>query len=283
MTSARQPAVAGRFYAGDEPSLREQVEAMFTHEVGPGSVPTTADGSPEIAGLVAPHAGLPFSGPVAAHSYAALADSGTPETIVIVGPNHTGVGAAVAVPGDDEWRTPLGAVPIDDDLREKIVEETDVTVDDRAHASEHAAEVQLPFLQYLYDDLAVLPISLRRQDAEVSRELGDALATHADTETVVIASSDFTHYEPHGVAIERDKLALDRIRANDPAGLIETVEREGLSVCGYGAIAAMLWASGEDAEVDLLAHATSGDTAGGRDDVVGYASVAVRGGASDSP
>jgi len=275
MASVRRPAVAGRFYAGDEPSLREQVEAMFSHTIGPGSVPTTRTGSPDITGLVAPHAGLPFSGPVAAHSYAALAESGTPETVVIVGPNHTGVGGTVAIPSDDEWRTPFGAIRIDADLRERIVDETVATVDDRAHASEHAAEVQLPFLQYLYDDLAVVPISLRRQDGEVSRQLGEALATHADTETIVIASSDFTHYEPHDVAIERDELALDRIQANDPAGLIETVEREGLSVCGYGAIAAMLWASGEDAETDILAHATSGDTAGGRDDVVGYAAVAV--------
>lgn len=281
MASARRPAVAGRFYAGDERSLREQVEASFTHEIGPGSVPTTTTGPPEITGLVAPHAGLPFSGPVAAHSYAALAESGTPETVVIVGPNHTGVGAAVAVPGDDEWQTPLGSVPIDADLREHLVEDTDATIDDRAHASEHAAEVQLPFLQYLYDDLAVLPISLRRQDAEVSRQLGDALAAHIDEGTVVIASSDFTHYEPHDVAIERDELALDRIEANDQAGLIETVQREGLSVCGYGAIAAMLRASDDDTQVDVLAHATSGDTAGSRDDVVGYASVAVRGGAGD--
>ncbi|CCQ32403.1 candidate gene for the hypothesized phosphomevalonate decarboxylase; COG1355, predicted dioxygenase [Halorhabdus tiamatea SARL4B] len=282
MDSARQPAVAGRFYVRNEAPLREQVEGMFTHAVGPGSVPTATAGSPEIAGLVAPHAGLPFSGPVAAHSYAALAESGTPETVVILGPNHTGVGAAVAVPGDDEWRTPLGSVQIDADLREQIVDSTDATVDDRAHASEHAAEVQLPFLQYLYDDLAVLPISLRRQDADVSRQLGEALAAHTDEETVVIASSDFTHYEPHDVAIERDELALDRIEANDPAGLIETVEREGLSVCGYGAIAAMLWANGEDSQVDVFAHATSGDTAGSRDDVVGYASVAVRDGASDA-
>jgi len=282
MASTRQPAVAGRFYVRTEPSLREQIEAAFTHEIGPGSVPTPADGPPDVTGLIAPHAGLPFSGPVAAHSYAALAESGTPETVVIVGPNHTGVGAAVAVPGDDEWNTPFGSVRIDAGLREKLVDGTDATVDDRAHASEHAAEVQLPFLQHLYDDLAVLPISLRRQDADVAQALGDVLETHAGGGTVVIASSDFTHYEPHEVAIDRDELALDRIDATDPAGLIETVEREGLSVCGYGAIAAMLWASGADSQVDVLAHATSGDTAGSRDEVVGYASVVVRGGASDA-
>lgn len=273
MTDRRDPAVSGRFYAGHERGLREQIDSCYTHEVGPGSKPAVATKSPSIRGMVVPHAGVPFSGPVAAHAYAALATAGRPERVVIVGPNHTGVGAPVALPGTDRWTTPFGAVPVADELRATLADATDATVDERAHAREHAAEVQLPFLQNRYDDVSILPISLRRQDAETARRLGAAIETATDAETVVVASSDFTHYEPHDVALERDELALERIQEGDPDGLVETVEQEGLSVCGYGAIATMLQAINGD--VDVLAHATSGNTAGSKDDVVGYAAVTV--------
>ncbi|WP_135662495.1 AmmeMemoRadiSam system protein B [Halorhabdus rudnickae] len=273
MTNVRDPAVSGRFYAGDERALREQIASVYAHEIGPGSRPDVQPGEPSIAGLVVPHAGLPFSGPVAAHAYAALAVSGRPDTVVVVGPNHTGVGEPVALPGSDDWRTPLGDLPVDKALRGVLSETTEATVDERAHAGEHAAEVQLPFLQDLSDELSILPISLRRQDGETARRLGSTIEEAIDEATVVIASSDFTHYEPHEKALERDELALDRIRADNPDGLLETVEREGLSVCGYGAIATMLRAV--DGESEVLAHATSGDTAGSKDEVVGYAAVAV--------
>jgi len=273
MTSVREPAVSGRFYAGTARELGEQVASCYTHAVGPGSRPEIETGDPSIEGLVVPHAGLPFSGPVAAHAYAALAASGRPETIVVVGPNHTGVGSPVALPEADRWRTPLGEVPIATELRGTLAETTDATVDERAHTREHAAEVQLPFLQDLYDEFSVLPISLRRQDAEAARRLGNAIADAGDDTTVVVASSDFTHYEPHDIALEQDELALDRIRAGDPEGLVETVDDEGLSVCGYGAIASMLHTV--EGDVNVLAHATSGDTAGSTDEVVGYAAVAV--------
>ncbi|WP_136689904.1 AmmeMemoRadiSam system protein B [Halorhabdus amylolytica] len=273
MTDVRDPAVAGRFYAGTERALREQIDSVYAHGIGPGSRPEVRTGEPSVAGLVVPHAGMPFSGPVAAHAYAALAASGRPKTVVVVGPNHTGVGSPMALPGNDRWLTPLGDVPVATELRDEIATETDATVDDRAHTREHAAEVQLPFLQDLYDGASILPISLRRQDAEKARRLGAAIDDAGDDATVVVASSDFTHYEPHDIALQRDELALDRIRASDPDGLVETVEREGLSVCGYGAIATMLRAV--EGDVDVLAHATSGDTAGSKDEVVGYAAVAV--------
>ena len=273
MSGVRDPAVSGRFYERDERALRDQIASCYSHAVGPGSRPEVAPGEPAIEGLVVPHAGLPFSGPVAAHAYAALASSGQPETVVIIGPNHTGIGAPVSLPRYDRWRTPLGEVPVALELREMLADATEATVDERAHIREHAAEVQLPFLQDLYDDVSILPISLRRQDAKTARRLGSAIASATPDSTVVIASSDFTHYEPHEVALQRDELALEQIRAGDPDGLCETVKDEGLSVCGYGAIAAMLHAV--NGETSVLAHATSGDTAGSKDEVVGYAAVTV--------
>lgn len=273
MTGVRNPAVSGRFYADSEQALTEQVHSSYTHAVGPGSRPDVTTGDPTIGGVIAPHAGLPFSGPVAAHAYAALAASGRPETVVILGPNHTGLGARVALPEYDTWRTPLGDLPVATDLREDIADATAATVDGRAHAREHAAAVQLPFLQDLYGSVSILPISLRRQDAETAREMGQALADLRADGTVIVASSDFTHYEPHDVALERDALALERIREHDAGGFLEAVDREGLSICGYGAIATMLYAV--EGTVDVLAHATSGDTAGSPEDVVSYAAVTV--------
>lgn len=274
MSNVRESAVAGRFYARQAPELQDQVLACYDHDIGPGSRPSVADEPPHIRGLVSPHAGLPFSGPVAAHAYAALGTAGTPDTVVVIGPNHTGVGVSIAIPGHDAWQTPLGTVPIDTGLCERLVETTDATVDNRAHAREHAAEVQLPFLQELYESVSLVPISLRRQDAATARQLGTALAESIDERTVVVASSDFTHYEPHDVAMARDEQALEHIREHDPTGLIETVEREELSVCGYGAIATMLHAV--EGSVDVLAHASSGDTAGSKNEVVGYGAVAVK-------
>lgn len=273
MAKIREPVASGRFYVKDESELRQQVEGCFTHDIGPGRVPTVGD-SASMIDMVTPHAGLPFSGPVAAHAYDRLASAGRPATVVIIGPNHTGVGANVALPENDAWRTPLGTVEVDTDLREDLLDRTDAVVDGSAHAGEHAAEVQLPFLQFLYDDFTILPISLRRQTADISHRLGDALAAHSTEDTAILASSDFTHYEPHEVALEHDRLALDQIEATDPDGLIETVNRENLTVCGYGAIASLLVAN-PDPDVDILAHATSGDTGGSKDSVVGYAAIAL--------
>lgn len=272
MTTVRDPAVAGQFYAADTDTLRDQIQSCFEDPIGPGSMPDVREKSPSIEGLVAPHAGLPYSGPVAAHAYGSLATSGQPGTVVIIGPNHTGAGASVALPASERWRTPLGELPIAMDIRDQLEAETVAEIDERAHVREHAAEVQLPFLQRLFDEVSILPISLRRQGVETARQLGTALASAAEDVTIV-ASSDFTHYERHEVALERDEHAIERIRADDPDGLVSTVENEGLSVCGYGAIATMLHAV--DGEVSVLAHATSGDTAGSKDDVVSYAAIAV--------
>lgn len=273
MTNLRTPAVAGRFYAENEQALRDQIHSCYRHDVGPGTSPGVEDGPPAIRGIVAPHAGLPFSGPVSAHAYAALEASGRPETVVIIGPNHTGIGASIALPEADEWRTPLGDHQIDERLRQTVKAETDATIDGLAHRREHAAEVHLPFLQERFGDVSILPISLRRQDKTTASALGEVLRVTSDDDTVIIASSDFTHYEPHEVALERDQLALDPIREMDPDGLIETVQREGLSVCGYGAIATMMHAV--EGTVEVLKHATSGDTSGSKDEVVSYAALTV--------
>ncbi|MFB6267155.1 MAG: AmmeMemoRadiSam system protein B [Halodesulfurarchaeum sp.] len=282
MVSVREPAVAGQFYEGREAALVDQIEGAFEHAHGPGTIPDVSSGAPSLLGLVSPHAGYPYSGPIAAHAYGALARDGTPDTVVILGPNHGGGGEAVAVTEADRWATPLGDVPIDEEARETILSASSMaTLDEVAHRGEHSIEVQVPFLQYLFADVAILPICLTRQDESVADDLGDALGqvlAEASGSVVLVASTDMTHYQPKSTAEKQDRKAIDRMEALDATGLLRTVSRERISMCGYGPTAAVLRAGSTAgaSEGELLAYATSGDTAGPTREVVGYCSMAIR-------
>jgi len=276
----RRPAVAGTFYEGDASSLREQIEWCYTHSHGPGEVPRPLPGKRSLVGLVSPHAGYMYSGPVAAHGFAYMARDGKPNSVVILGPNHTGLGSGVSTMTSGEWLTPLGKVRIDRQLAEAIRKECDlIDVDELAHMHEHSIEVQLPFLQHLFgQDFTMVPICMMMQDEETSEEVGLAIAKAArDRDVVIIASTDLTHYEPQASAKVKDKKAIDKILALDWRGLLRVVHQEGISMCGFGPVAAMLRAARElGAERgELLKYATSGDTAGPMAQVVGYCSIAV--------
>ncbi|MFB6133438.1 MAG: AmmeMemoRadiSam system protein B [Halanaeroarchaeum sp.] len=281
MSGDRQPAVAGQFYPADEAALREKLEWAFAHELGPGGPPRPDPGNPDTYGVVAPHAGLSYSGPVAAHAYAALAEAGTPDVVIALGPNHTGRGKAVSVSEAERWRTPLGAVEIHEEARSVLLDRSAVaTAGSVAHASEHAVEVHLPFLQYLYDDPpAVLPIAVGRQDDAVVADLGPAIAAtieDVDAAGVTVASTDLTHYEPRDVAQRKDEMVIDRIEALDASGLLDLVESESISMCGYGPTAAVIHAVADVGATTgrRLEYATSGDLGGDPSSVVGYCAAA---------
>ncbi|UWG47770.1 putative class III extradiol dioxygenase, MEMO1family [Halanaeroarchaeum sp. HSR-CO] len=278
--TVRRPAVAGRFYENDPDRLREQVAATFTHRLGPGSVPTAANGPPDQLGLVSPHAGLPYSGPVAAHGMAALAASGRPDVLIIVGPNHTGAGEPLAVSEADQWRTPLGTVDVHEGIRERLLAESaHAVLDEAAHRREHAIEVQVPFAQVVYEDPpAIVPVVMGRQTRAMASDLGASIenAVAESVETVVaIASTDLTHYEPQSVAEAADETVIERIEALDADGLFDVIERDAISMCGYGPTAAVMTAA-TDLGADrgaCLQYATSGDVTGSTEDVVGYCSA----------
>jgi AmmeMemoRadiSam system protein B len=199
--------------------------------------------------------------------------------VVILGPNHHGVGAAISVSKDD-WQTPLGAVKTDVEVGEYIVAALpEAQWDEIAHRQEHSIEVQIPFLQYIYGkDFKILAISLARQTAASSRALGEAIASALGNKRgLIIASSDFTHYEAQASASSKDKLALDAILGMGPEQLEETVKRHGISMCGPGPIMTMLTACALRGAKDsrLLTYATSGDITGDPSRVVGYASVEI--------
>jgi AmmeMemoRadiSam system protein B len=248
--------------------------------LGPGALPKVADRKLQnIVGLVCPHAGYMYSGPVAAHGYYHLAQDGRPDIVVFFGPNHTGAGSALAMMNQGVWRTPLGDVEIDSSTASSILSASNlIDVDDSAHAFEHSIEVQLPFLQFLYGSaFKFVPICFLMQDLQSSREVGLAVAQALEGKNaVVIASTDMTHYEPQRSAEKKDKAAIEAILKLDEAQLYSTIEAYNLSMCGYGpTIAATTAAKALGArESRLLCYKTSGDITGDFSAVVGYASIA---------
>ncbi|MEM2874643.1 MAG: AmmeMemoRadiSam system protein B [Candidatus Hadarchaeales archaeon] len=276
----RPPAVAGAFYEGSRDGLLRQIEWCYRHEHGPGEIPSIVQGSRRLVALVSPHAGYMYSGPVAAHGFSELAGDGRPGSIVVIGPNHTGMGSGVAVSISGRWKTPLGAVELDEALGRRIMAKSDIfDVDDGAHLHEHSIEVQLPFLQHLFGELKIVPICMMMQDPETAREVGEAIAGGASgTDVFIIASSDFTHYEPRDSAHAKDRAVIEKILELDPDGMMDVVEEKNVTMCGPGPVYAALWAAKRlgAKRAKLLKYATSGDTGPPMEEVVGYASISIR-------
>ena len=274
----RQPAVAGRFYPDDPAILTQQVHALCSPPTNAPSGQVDERGTRSAIACMVPHAGYRFSGSVAGTVYAALK---LPRRFLLVGPRHFPRGAEQAVLSRGFWQTPLGPVAIDGPLADELKRACPVlTEDDVAHRSEHALEVQLPFLQCLAGEVRFVPIALGTQDYGKLEALGHAfaavLARQAEP-VLMVASSDMNHYESDEITRRKDGLALERLLALDPKGLHEVVRREGITMCGMGPAVSMLIASRElgATRARLLRYATSADVFGDRDEVVGYAGTIV--------
>lgn len=278
----RQPAVAGYFYESDKDSLKKRIAWCYTHKLGPGQIPGEIGDKRSLYGLISPHAGYVYSGPVAAHSYLKLAEDGLPETVIILCPNHTGMGSGLATMTEGSWLTPLGEVEIDGELARGLVQNYPLLDDDpSAHIKEHSCEVQLPFLQEISPDFKLVPICMMMQDLQTAQELGHAIAETAGRlkrDVVVIASTDFTHYQPHEVAKAQDEKVLEFIASLDEEGMVREIQKSNVTMCGYGPVAATITASkAMGAHVaDILKYATSGEASGDYSSVVGYGSAVFR-------
>jgi AmmeMemoRadiSam system protein B len=290
MPEVRHPVIAGQFYEGTPEALEASLRECFLHSLGPGALPTVDPAGPGlVSAVVCPHAGYVYSGPAAAHSYAALAADGLPETVVILGPSHHTAARSAALSLVDAWRTPFGDVPIDRDLGCALVDSSPLFErDESTHRYEHSLEVQVPFLQFIYGDRvpAILPICVRSHPSydvgsllADSQAMGEALAAAAGSRRIaLIASSDFSHQVPHEVAERQDRRALDAIESMDPGALLEVVARHRISMCGPVPVAIALFhclSRGPHA-AQLLRYYTSGDIVGDRRAVVGYASLTIR-------
>lgn len=279
MQKNREPIAAGRFYPKDPTVLRDKIKKCFKKENGPGRLPEKKEFTRNIKGAIVPHAGYNYSGPVAAHAYLELAESKTKDTVIVIGPNHTGLGGDVSIQTEGKWEFPIGEMKIDSSLANKIAELDFVNEDSSAFAKEHSIEVQLPFLRYTYGSkVKFVPICMLNQTHEMSKKLGLALAEllkQVDKDVVVLGTSDFTHYMPQKVAEKKDKKFIEPLLVMDDTLFMEKVLSHDSSICGYGVISTTLIVSKNlgSKSGTLLKYATSGDISGRKNNVVGYASI----------
>lgn len=270
MTSSIRPAaVAGHFYPDDPVELRALIDEL---RPDPATPPR-----PGVRGVLAPHAGYIYSGRTACLTYATAA---IPEVCLVLGPNHTGRGRPFALQARGGWRTPLGVVPIDEPLAEALLAgSTLLEADDRAHAREHAIEVQLPILQVLRPDVRIVPICVGSLDpaplATLADELAAVLAT-LDPHPLVVISSDMSHYEPADVARRRDRQAIGCLEEVDGPRLYQVVRGAGITMCGIAPATAALPCLRRLGATrgQLVDYSCSGDRTGDYGSVVGYAGLA---------
>lgn len=292
MDKIRKPAVAGQFYDGNKADLTKTIKECFLDNRGPKTLPQIKQGNKKIRGLVVPHAGYIYSGAIAAHSYYILANNGFADTFIILGPNHTGIGSGVSVMTEGSWLTPIGTVPINERLSKNLWKEI-IDKDENAHMYEHSIEVQLPFLQFSAGSkkFDFVPICMAMQDFETASEVGKIVADaikNTDENIVIIASTDFSHagfnymsMPPSGMRVDeyakkQDKLAIDQILKMNPEGLINTVQNNNISMCGYGPVAVMLTAAKilGASKAELLKYGSSYEVHPGSS-CVGYGALAI--------
>jgi len=264
----RNPVVAGQFYPASASQLKAMIEMLVDAKVE----------KQEAIGLVSPHAGYIYSGPVAG---AAISRIKFKDTFVIMGPNHTGRGKPLSIMTQGTWKTPLGEVEIDSELGKQILTTSShLKEDDAAQQHEHSIEVQIPFLQYFKPDIRIVPIILSHASGDTYKEIGKEIAKavrELNREVVLIASSDMTHYEPHELAQKKDAKAIDAILGLDEDELLKRVEELNISMCGYAPTVSLISAAKElgAKTAELVRYQTSGDTTGDYSSVVGYAGIII--------
>jgi len=263
----RQPAVAGRFYPGRAELLHHTLDKLLPSAA---AVPAF--------GIMVPHAGYLYSGAIAGATFARVV---IPKRIVLLGPNHHGLGPAASLYADGAWLTPLGESAIDQDLAQQLLANCPLLeADTLAHHLEHSLEVQLPFIQQRAPQTQLVPICLGHlsltQLLEIGAGIGKVLAAQPG-ETLLVASSDMTHYEPGATARRKDLGALEFVLALDPEGLYRHVRQEQISMCGVLPTVVMLAAAKVlgASHAELVQYGNSGDVTGDQSEVVGYAGVII--------
>lgn len=265
----RNPFVAGHFYPGNPKELKKQIKEFVQKRV-------TKENA---LGIVSPHAGYMFSGPVAGAVYSKIK---IPDKVVILGPKHTSKGAPFAIITEGIWATPLGEIKVASSLAKNILENSKYLEEDTAaHTEEHSIEVQLPFLQYLNPEISFVPICLSSFNYSCYEDIALAISNAIKStgeKVLIIASSDMSHYETHDVANEKDREAIEAILELDEKLLLKRVEDFNISMCGYVPATVMLIACKELSAkmAELVKYQTSGDVTGDYSEVVGYAGVIVK-------
>ena len=267
----RSPAVAGQFYPGDRTTLSRTVAELCAPAI-------EGKKKQQALAVISPHAGYIYSGRVAGETFARVV---VPEDVIILGPNHHGHGAAVALMDRGAWQMPMGEVMINETLAAEIGQASHlVERDELAHVYEHSLEVQVPFLQYFQQNLTITPLVISHIPYEDCVEVGRGIAVAVQRykkPVLIVASTDMTHYESRQAATAKDNLAIERILKLDGAGLYETVLGKRISMCGIMPTTIALSAAKElGAEnVELVRYTDSGEMSGDTNQVVGYAGLII--------
>jgi AmmeMemoRadiSam system protein B len=267
----RPAAVAGTWYPGSAADLQADVD-RYLESAGEG--PRLRN----LVAIIAPHAGLMYSGPVAAYAYRQLRDRDV-RRVVLVGPSHFVGFDGVALYADGAFDSPLGAARIDQELAERLLSASPVVHDDRRpHRREHSLEMQLPFLRRVAPHATIVPLLVGKQTAETARRLGDALALVVhDDRALLVASSDLSHYEDARTAERLDAVVIEHVRRLEPEGLQLALDRNPHHACGGAPIVAVMLAARALGARDslILNYADSGDVSGNKSAVVGYLAAAL--------
>jgi AmmeMemoRadiSam system protein B len=272
VATVRRAAVAGSWYPGSARTIADEVD-RYLEAAGDVSVPG------RLIALISPHAGLRYSGPVAAFGYSLLRGR-SPLTVVLVGPSHQAAFDGVAVHARGAWETPLGRAPIDEEIAEALLEADPIVFDDpEVHRDEHSLEMQMPFLQRLAPALKIVPMMMGSQSREEVLALGEALGKAlAGRDAVLVASSDLSHYQPAEVANRLDALVVEQVERFDEEALLRRLQAHHNVACGGGPIVAVMKAArtlGAD-RAAILKYGDSGDVGeGDKSHVVGYLSAAL--------
>lgn len=273
-TDIRPAAVAGSWYPASADRLAREVEEYISRaQVDDGDAPMA---------IVAPHAGLKYSGPVAAFAYRAV-QHGHYDAAVLVGPSHFIGFSGVAIWPRGAWQMPFGAVQVAEDLSRAIAAASgDVIEHPPAHGREHSVEMQLPFLAHLLPGVPFVPMVMGYQDRETAFALGDALVSAIANRTpsgrvLLVASSDLSHYEDASTAQAMDAVVLREVERLDPEGLMRALERQPHHACGGGPIVAVLHAAKRlgATRARVLKYGDSGDVSGDKSSVVGYMAAGI--------
>jgi len=265
----RRAVVAGQFYHSDPAKLREQIEGFMVRDAA----------KEEVKAVLCPHAGLVYSGAVAGAVYSRVK---YPNTFVLLGPNHTGLGFRVSMMSEGTWEIPTATIAIDTTLAALIRRRaTLITEDTQAHLFEHSLEVQLPFISHVSPTARIVPISVMSATLDEMKETGAAIAQavrEAGYPVVLVASSDMSHFVPDTVARKKDRLAIEKVLNLDPDGLYNVVVEEDISMCGFMPTVIMLSAAKTlgATEAALVKYATSAETSGDYESVVGYAGIIIK-------
>jgi len=265
----RQPAVANQFYPGSEQGLKKEISARMKE----------GQEREKVLAVVSPHAGYIYSGGVAGSVFSVAE---IPNDVIVMGPNHHGLGSSYAVMTEGTWQMPAGEVLINEQLADLLIEESRyLEPDTQAHIQEHSVEVQLPFIQYIRPQITFVPIVLGRADYRICEEIGTAIARAVKQygkPVLLVASTDMTHYESQQSANRKDQLAIEKIESLDPAGLLDTVTSNNITMCGVIPTTITLIAAKElgATKARLIQYATSGDVSGDYSYVVGYAGLIIQ-------